>query len=127
MLDFKVMGDSRGSLVALEEMRQVPFSIKRVYYIFGTSPGQPRGFHAHRALSQVMVCVHGSLTMLMDDGTTRQNIVLDCPNKGLLVPSMVWHEMHNISDDCVMIALASDYYEEVDYIRDYDDFLNALK
>ena len=121
-INFPSLGDDRGSLVALEGAKTVPFEIKRVYYIFGTQPGVARGFHAHRKLQQVAVCVTGKCCMVLDDGKTRENAWLDSPNKGLVIGDMVWHEMHDFSSDCVLLVLASEYYDELDYIRDYQIF-----
>jgi dTDP-4-dehydrorhamnose 3,5-epimerase-like enzyme len=121
-ISFPPMGDDRGSLVALEAHKTVPFNIKRIYYIFGTQPGVSRGFHAHRALQQVAVCVTGKCRMLLDDGRQREEVWLDSPTKGLLIGDLVWREMHDFSPDCVLLVLASEFYNEADYIRSYDEF-----
>ena len=120
------LGDERGSLVALEAGKSVPFEIKRVYYLFATKDGVSRGFHAHKKLQQMAVCVAGKCRMVLDDGHTREEAWLDSPTKGLLVNDLVWHEMHDFSSDCVMLVLASEHYDEKDYIRIYDDFLQAV-
>lgn len=124
---FPPLGDERGSLVALEEEKTVPFAIKRVYYIFGTQQGVARGFHAHRNLKQVAICVTGKCRMVLDDGNTREEVILDSPTEGLLVEDLVWREMHDFSEDCVLLVLASEHYDATDYIRDYEDFLKATK
>lgn len=124
---FPALGDGRGSLVALEGNRTVPFDIKRVYYIFDTQSGVARGFHAHKALRQVAVCVTGKCKMLLDNGTEKAEVWLDSPTKGIVIDSMVWHEMHEFSSDCVLLVLASEHYDENDYIRDYRDFVGAIK
>jgi dTDP-4-dehydrorhamnose 3,5-epimerase-like enzyme len=121
-VDFPPLGDERGSLVALEAHKTVPFDVKRVYYIFGTQSGVSRGFHAHRELQQVSVCVTGKCRMVLDDGQRREEIWLDSPTKGLLIGDLVWREMHDFSPDCVLLVLASDFYNEADYIRSYDEF-----
>jgi len=121
-IDFPPLGDDRGSLVALEGNKTVPFDIKRVYYIFGTEPGVARGFHAHRALKQVAVCITGKCRMRLTNGAEEAEIWLDSPIKGLVIEEMVWREMHDFSPDCVLLVLASEHYEEADYIRDYDEF-----
>ena len=126
-IDFQVLGDERGSLVALEKDRNVPFDIRRVYYIYKTEQGVSRGFHAHRNLRQVAMCVAGSCRMVLDNGSTREEVVLDCPTRGLLIECMMWREMHDFSDDCVLLVLASESYDETDYIRDYDEFLRIAK
>jgi len=123
---FPPLGDARGSLVALEEEKTVPFAIKRVYYIFGTQPDVSRGFHAHHNLKQVAVCVTGSCHMILDSGITREEVILDSPTEGLLIEDLVWREMHDFSDDCVLLVLASEHYDEDDYIRDYDDFMKII-
>lgn len=123
-INFPPLGDDRGALVALEANKTVPFDIKRVYYLFGTRSDVSRGFHAHKALKQVAVCVTGKCKMLLDDGAKRTEVWLDSPTKGLLINDMVWREMHNFSPDCVLLVLASEHYDESDYIRDYKEFSN---
>ena len=126
LIDFPPLGDGRGSLVALEANKTVPFDIKRVYYIFGTKQGVARGFHAHKALKQVAVCVTGCCRMLLDNGVDKEEVLLDSPTKGLVIEDFVWREMHDFTPDCVLLVLASEYYDEADYIRDYDDFLKLV-
>lgn len=126
-IDFPPLGDDRGSLVALEAEKTVPFAIKRVYYIFGTQKGVSRGFHAHKDLKQVAVCVTGKCRMVLDNGYSREETWLDSPTKGLVIDELVWREMHDFSEDCVLLVLASEYYDESDYIRDYNDFLGYAK
>ncbi|MBW9243815.1 sugar 3,4-ketoisomerase [Pseudomonas paracarnis] len=124
-VDFQILGDERGSLVALETDRAVPFEIKRVYYIYRTAENVSRGFHAHRNLKQVAICVAGRCRMVIDNGYVREDTWLDCPTKGLLIESMVWREMHDFSPDCVLLVLASEHFDESDYIRNYETFLEA--
>lgn len=124
---FTIRGDERGLLIALEEMREAPFPIARVYYVYATRPGVDRGFHAHRDLQQMAVSVSGGCTMLVDDGTTRAQVRLDRPEIGLTIPPMVWHEMSDFTPDCVLMVLANAPYEEKDYIRDYQRFLSAAR
>ena len=121
------LGDERGSLVALEAAKTIPFDIQRVYYLFDTKPGVSRGFHAHKKLQQVAVCVTGQCRMVLDDGKERKEVWLDSSVKGIALPPMVWHEMHDFSPDCVLLVLASEHYDETDYIRDYEDFLRLIK
>ncbi len=124
-IDFQTLGDERGSLVALEigMEKAVPFEIKRVYYIYHTGLGVSRGYHAHKDLKQVAICVAGSCRMVLDDGSTREEVWLDSPTKGLLIESMVWREMYDFSNDCVLLVLASEHYDESDYIRNYEAFI----
>jgi dTDP-4-dehydrorhamnose 3,5-epimerase-like enzyme len=124
-IDFPGLGDDRGELISLEigQEKIVPFDIKRVYYIYRTAEGVSRGYHAHKDLKQVAICVSGKCKMILDDGSTREEIWLDTPTKGVLIESMVWREMHEFSDDCVLLVLASEHYDESDYIRDYQEFV----
>ena len=116
-------GDSRGQLIAIEQLKEVPFEIKRVYYIFDTLPNVRRGFHAHKKLEQLLVCTSGECKILLDDGKTRDTVTLNKPTEGILVSGCVWREMFDFSPGAVLMVLASDYYDESDYIRDYDEFL----
>ena len=125
-ISFKPLGDGRGSLVSLEGNESVPFDIKRVYYIFDTKEGVSRGFHAHRNLKQVAVCVTGSCRFVLDNGKSREEIILDSATTGLVIEDLTWREMHDFSADCVLMVLASEYYNESDYIRDYQEFLKAV-
>lgn len=126
LLNLDIKGDARGSLISLEAQKNIPFEIKRVYYIFGTQLGVSRGFHAHKALHQVAICVSGSCRFILDDGHTSEDIVLDSPEKSIYIGPMVWHEMHDLSIDCVILVLASDYYNESDYIRSYESFKEII-
>jgi dTDP-4-dehydrorhamnose 3,5-epimerase-like enzyme len=127
IIDFKIMGDNRGSLIALEENHNVPFDVKRVYYIFGTKENVRRGFHAHKNLKQLAICVSGSCTFLLDDGNQKEHINLTTPTQGLLIEGLIWREMYDFTPDCVLIVLADAYYDESDYIRDYNTFLKEVK
>ena len=127
IVSFPPLGDDRGSLVALEALKTVPFEIKRVYYIFGTKDKVSRGFHAHRNIKQVVVCVTGSCRFVIDDGVSREEVLLNSPTKGLFIENFIWREMHDFSPDCVLLVLASEYYKENDYIRDYQEFLRITK
>ena len=122
-----MMGDDRGSLVAIEAQQDIPFELNRVYYIFGTKDGVERGFHAHKNLQQVAVAVRGSCTMVLDDGHGKVEILLNDPTQGLYISSMIWRVMKNFSEDCVLLVFADQHYDESDYIRNYSDFLNAIK
>ena len=125
-ITFPSLGDERGSLVVLEAEKSIPFKIKRVYYIFGAQHGVARGFHAHQNLKQVIICVAGQCKIVLDDGLHRQETWLNSPLQGLIVEDLVWREMHDFSEDCVLLVLASEYYDEADYIRNYDEFLECL-
>lgn len=119
-------GDERGWLIALESLKEVPFEIRRIYYIYGTKPGTRRGKHAHRHLRQLAICLQGSCRFYMEDGRSKQEILLQRNDRGLLIEPMVWHEMDDFSNDCVLLVLASGLYDEADYIREYQQYIDML-
>ncbi|GGH52948.1 dTDP-6-deoxy-3,4-keto-hexulose isomerase [Comamonas phosphati] len=123
VVEHKILGDQRGKLVALESSINVPFEIKRVFYIYGTQPGVPRGQHSHFETKQYLIAVNGSCKVTLDNGSAKETFLLNSPNMALFQDAMTWGEMHDFSSDCVLLVLASDYYDESDYIRNYDDFL----
>lgn len=123
----KVLGDHRGQLVALESEVNVPFIIKRVFYIYGTQPETPRGQHSHHATQQYLIAVSGSCKVTLDDGKEKQTYELNQPHIGLFQDSLVWGEMHDFSEDCVLLVLASAHYDDTDYIRNYEEFLEQIK
>lgn len=127
IVDFHVFGDDRGSLISLEANKNIPFEIRRVYYIFDTKNGVRRGFHAHKNLKQILIAVKGSCKIHLNNGTQKREISLSSPDKGLLINSMVWREMYDFSDDCVLMVLANNHYDENDYIRDYNKFMEVVK
>lgn len=108
------------------EQPQIPFAIRRVYYIYDAKAGLNRGFHAHKENVQVFFCLRGSVTLLLDNGSERTSVVLNDPSKGVVIDKMVWHEMHDIQEDSLMLVFASHKYEASDYIRDYSVFLTIL-
>jgi dTDP-4-dehydrorhamnose 3,5-epimerase-like enzyme len=122
LIKLRTKGDDRGSLTVLEKGKEIPFSIKRIYYLSDTVDGVSRGFHAHKKLEQIAICVAGSCEFLIDDGLERKTFVLDSSDVGLYIENFVWREMHNFSSDCVLLVLASEKYDESDYIRSYEDF-----
>lgn len=124
---FQPHGDDRGQLVALEEFKDIPFEIKRVYYMYDTAQGVRRGFHAHKNLEQILICIHGSCKILLDNGTEKKVVPLEKPYEGLYVSNDMWREMFDFSEDAVLMVLASELYDESDYIRNYDDFLQYVK
>lgn len=122
ILNFSVINDNRGSLISLESTTNIPFDIKRVYYLFDTKNDVSRGFHAHKKLKQIAVCVSGSCRFVLDNGKEKETVVLDNPSIGLLIEDMTWREMYDFSKDCVLMVLASELYDEDDYIRSYEEF-----
>ena len=113
-------------MISLEEYKDIPFAIKRVYYLYDTAEGVVRGKHAHKSLEQILVCIHGSCKVLLDNGTEKKVVFLEKPYEGLYIPNNIWREMFDFSEDAVLMVLASDFYQEEDYIRDYDKFLHFI-
>lgn len=127
ILNFEKHGDERGNLIALETIKEIPFDIKRVYYIYDTKENVRRGFHAHKNLQQVLICVKGSCKILLDDGTEKVSIELNDCSTGLYIKSPIWREMYDFTEDAVLMCIASQTYDEDDYIRDYNQFLNMIR
>lgn len=125
LLEFPKVGDSRGKLTFIEGTRHVPFEIKRLFYLYDVPPTASRGGHAHWRLEQVLACAFGSLDVHLDDGTTQQVVHLSGPERGIYIPPMIWDTEINFEPGTVCVVLASDYYDESDYIRDYQVFLAA--
>ena len=126
MIDFEEHGDDRGTLISLEQMKNIPFDIRRVYYMYGTGAQVRRGFHAHKNLKQVLICVSGQCKILLDNGKEKTSVVLNSPSRGLLVEADMWREMYDFSEDAVLLVVASLLYDEEDYIRNYDEFLEYV-
>ena len=124
---FQPHGDDRGQLISLEEYNDIPFRIKRVYFMYDTVSDAVRGHHAHKNLQQILVCVHGSCKIRLDNGTEKKVVSLEKPYEGLYVANNMWREMFDFSPDAVLMVFASEVYDEADYIRDYDEFLKFVK
>lgn len=126
LLELPIFGDGRGDLVSIEAEKNISFQIKRVYHLFNLGK-HSRGMHAHRQLQQLAFCVHGSCRFVLDDGVNREDVMLSEPSKGLLIGNLIWREMHDFTDDCVIMVLASEHYDETDYIRDYATFRAVVR
>jgi dTDP-4-dehydrorhamnose 3,5-epimerase-like enzyme len=126
ILDLQRRGDARGWLVAIQDGSGLPFPITRVYYVGGVPPNTRRGAHAHHRTHQAAICVAGACTFLLDNGRSKATLRLDTPNRGVLLPPMLWHEMYDFTADCVLLVLADLPYDEADYIRSYDVFLREV-
>jgi len=126
-VQFQSHGDIRGQLIALEENKEIPFTVRRVYYIFDTVYGVRRGFHAHKELRQLLFCPCGSCKLHLDTGRKQYELKLNSPDKGVILSGLVWREMYDFTPGAVLAVLASDIYRPEDYIRDYDEFLKCVK
>jgi dTDP-4-dehydrorhamnose 3,5-epimerase-like enzyme len=116
-----------GSLVAVETMRTIPFEVRRVYYIYDVPQGERRGFHSHNELEQVLICVNGSVMIHVSALYDSEEILLDSPEKGLYIGPMIWREMYDFSQGAVLLVLASEHFDEADYLRDRDVYMERAK
>lgn len=123
---FKAADGNDGALLVIEKLENLPFPIKRIYYICGAPRGLVRGKHAHRKLQRVLFCPSGSCDFTLDDGRERVTIHVSGNNHGIYIYGPLWLEFTNFSPDCVVMSLASEEYDEADYIRDYDEFLQFV-
>ena len=128
LLDFKKNGDERGYLTVVEGNKTIPFEIKRVFYIYGTEQNIVRGNHSNRKTEFVLIAVSGSCKVLVKDGLGHEEIYcLDDPNQGLYLPRMLWKEMYDFSKDCVLLVLASEHYDEQEYIRNFEELQDEMR
>jgi len=128
VINLSRIGNQRyGFLSFFESEKDVPFEIKRVYYIYDVPAGTKRGMHAHKTLKQFLWCPYGAIKIVLDNGKEKKEYILDSPQKGLIVGEGIWHNMYWLKDNSVLCVAASDYYDENDYIRDYDEFLRLVQ
>ena len=127
LLNFNDLGDERGQLVVVEGGMDIPFEIKRVFYIYGSDDTVVRGQHANLDSEFVLINVAGKSKVKITDGTNEEIVVLDKPMKGVYLPKMVWKEMYDFSPDSVLLVLANTHYNGKEYIRDYNDYLKLVK
>ena len=122
LIDIPKIMDPRGNLSIIEEYTQVPFSIKRVFYLYDVPSGATRGGHALKATEQVIIALSGSFDVVLDDGVVRRSFFLNRPHYGLYIHPRVWRELENFSSNSIALTLASTLFSEEDYIRDYELF-----
>ena len=128
IIEFADMGDERGNLVVIEgEKRDIPFEIKRVFYIYGSDKEVVRGRHANRKTEFLLVNVSGTSKVKVDNGKETAVIELDKPRMGLYIPSMLWKDMYDFSEDSILLVLASQHYDDSEYIRDYGEYIKELE
>mgnify|MGYP003302756254 CR=1 FL=1 len=126
-ITFTAHGDSRGSLIAIENNKDIPFPIRRIYYIYGSSYDAVRGKHAHKDLNQVLICVSGSCDIFLDNGKEKETVHLDSRDKGIYIYGFIWREMMHFSEDCVLLALVDRPYDPEDYVFDHDQLLRLTE
>ena len=127
VIDLPKMFDPRGNLTVAEQFKNVPFGIKRVYWVYDVPGGESRGGHAHKECKEFIIAVSGSFHVTLDDGTDKKSYLLNHPYQGLLVETDIWRTLDDFSSGAVCLVLASELYDESDYIRDYDEFLEYVK
>ncbi len=125
LINTKLVEDPRGGLTVGEFGKEIPFLPKRYFLVFNVPSREIRGEHAHKKCHQFLICMKGSVEVLVDDGITKETYLLNKPHQGVYIPPMVWGVQHNYSQDAVLLVFASEYYDGDDYIRNYDEFLVA--
>lgn len=125
IIQFKRIRNRAGNITSLENHVDIPFSVKRVYYLYDVPSGETRGGHAHKSLEQIIFAVSGSFDITIDDARTKKSVQLNRPDFGLYLRPGIWRELSNFSSGAVCLVLASDKFQEADYIRDYNNFLTA--
>lgn len=127
IIDIPKIVDIRGNLSVVEELKDIPFEIARVYWVYDVPSGESRGGHAHKRLKQFLIALSGSFTVTLDDGTERRKFLLNHPYQGLEIETGIWRTLDDFSSGAVCLVLASEFYDEEDYIREYDEFLEYVK
>jgi hypothetical protein len=127
IIDLPKIIDPRGNLTVAEQFDDTPFNIKRVYWVYDVPSGENRGGHAHKQCREFIIAVSGSFRVTLDDGKSQKTFLLNHPYQGLLVETDVWRTLEDFSSGAVCLVLASEEFEEADYIRDYDDYLKYMK
>lgn len=125
-IEFEQLGDNRGNLVVLEGNKNIPFEMKRVFYIYGSDKDVIRGQHANRNSEFVLINVCGRSKVKVNDGKNTKIFELDKPHSGIYLPKMIWKDMFDFSSDSVLLVLSSEYYDEKEYIRNYDNYKNIV-
>ena len=127
IIELPMIKNPKGNLTFIEARRQIPFDIRRVYYLYDIPGGEERGGHAHRALQQLIIAMSGSFDIRLDDGRAKKTVHMNRSYYGLYICPMIWREIDNFSSGAVCMALASEFYDEADYYRDYDQFIRDVR
>jgi len=126
LLEFPQLGDERGQLVVVEQLKEIPFELKRIFYIYGTKGDVARGQHANLRSQFVLINLKGSCKVMIDDGQNNEVIILNKPHTGVYLNKMVWKEMFDFSSDSILLVLSSELYDKSEYISDYDEFIREV-
>lgn len=124
---FREFNESDGNLVPIEGGFDIPFDIKRIFYVYGVHDQDDRGKHAHYVTKQILICLQGEIEVMVDDGYMRKKIILNKKNQAVLVPEMIWDEQKYMTPDSILLVLCNTHYDESDYINDYDEFKKLKK
>jgi len=127
IIEFPKIHDTRGNLTFIESNKTIPYKVQRVYYLYDIPSGETRAGHAHKALKQVLIAISGSFDVYLDDGTSKKKYHLNRPNYGLYITPLVWRVIKNFSSGAVCLSIVSEYYDESDYIRKYEDFKRKME
>ena len=127
LLNFPQLGDERGNLVVVEGNKDIPFEIKRIFYIYGSDKDVIRGQHANRLSEFVLINISGRCDVFVDDGENQETVILDKPYQGIYLNKMVWKNMLNFSKDAILLVLSNEYYNSEEYIRDYEEFKKIFR
>lgn len=127
LLNFPQLGDERGHLVVVEGNKDIPFEIKRIFYIYGSDKDVIRGQHANRLSEFVLINISGRCDVFVDDGENQETVILDKPYQGIYLNKMVWKNMLNFSKDAILLVLSNEYYNSEEYIRDYEEFKKIFR
>lgn len=126
-IEFQQNGDDRGKLVVVENLKDIPFEMKRIFYIYGSDPEVVRGQHANRRTEFVLINVSGTSKVRVTDGRCERVFILDHPHMGVYLPSMIWKDMYDFSPDSVLLVVASEVYDPTEYIRDFDAYVKEVQ
>lgn len=126
LINTKICGDERGHLIVFEKNMNCPFDVKRIFYIYGTKSDVARGCHANRNSEFLLISINGTCKVKIDDGKTQEYVELSNPHTALYLDKMLWKEMYDFSEDCILLVIASTNYDGNEYIRDYDEFLKEV-
>lgn len=125
ILNLDIKNNLKGNLIVIESLKNIPFEIKRLYYIFNNKT--ERGCHAHKKTKKLIICISGKCNLLVDNGIEKKEFLLNKPNYAILINEMIWNKLYNFTDNTILLVLANTYYDPKDYINDYNEYLKLIK